>query len=198
MENAKRKFGGIETQSEVCARAQPFDLYIHRYVHVLCSAKYINLYGACAQVCSEGCKYQTFSKIIVSPKEIQLSISIGTFLTNYDVTYRKLQPKMREKYSNGDYLNFRPHSSTPKSLNELLDKKLLNTGDAVQKIYLYSKNFTLQWGSEDQVLDYWTFRVSIAHQKHTGFLFQGTTAQIPLREKIFLFCVCIVKILNLY
>ena len=30
------------------------------------------------------------SKIIASPKELQLSVCIGTFLTNYDVTNRKL------------------------------------------------------------------------------------------------------------
>ena len=46
------------------------------------------------------------SKIIVPPKEMLLSFSIGTFLTSSDVTYKKLQlhctkiNKMREKYSN--------------------------------------------------------------------------------------------------
>ena len=30
------------------------------------------------------------SKMIVPPKEFYLSVSIGTFLTNYDLTYRKL------------------------------------------------------------------------------------------------------------
>ena len=55
------------------------------------------------------------SKYKVSPKELLLSVSIGTFLTNYDVTKRKLlyiltystvqkRTEMREKYSNGDYI----------------------------------------------------------------------------------------------